>query len=69
MDIGDKVNGVEEGYSMSSTGADQNPGPMTRSVFQLCKEASDDLFTSDGCIRYGQKLRIEANPHLFRKRL
>jgi hypothetical protein len=33
MDIGDRVNGVEEGYSISSTGETQNPGPMTRSVF------------------------------------
>lgn len=33
MDIGERIPNVEEGYSVSSTGADQNPGPMTRSVF------------------------------------
>ena len=28
-----------------------------------------DIFGSDELIRYGQKLRIEANPYLFRKKL
>lgn len=44
MDIGDRVNGVEEGYSLSSTSEGQNPGPMTRSVFKIVKEDSTDLF-------------------------
>jgi hypothetical protein len=69
MDIGERVQNVEEGYTVSSTSAGQNPGPMTRSVFKLCKENAADLFIQDAHIRYGQKLRIEANPHLFRKRL
>lgn len=42
---------------------------MTRSVFKLCKEPANDLFINDENIRYGQKVRIEANSHLFRKRL
>jgi hypothetical protein len=25
------------------------------------------MFINDDCVRYGQKLRIVANPHLFRK--
>ena len=69
MDIGDRVNGVEEGYSLSSTSEGQNPGPMTRSVFKIVKEDSTDLFQSDQNVRYGQKLRLEANPHIFRKRM
>lgn len=69
MDIGERVANVEEGYTVSSTSSGQNPGPMTRSVFKLCKDDSADLFIQDNNIRYGQKLRIEANCHLFRKRL
>ena len=42
---------------------------MTRSVFQLCREDSVDMYICDDNIRYGQKLRIEANQYLFRKRL
>jgi len=43
---------------------------MTRSVFQILKENNpSDMFTQDGYVRYGQKLRVVANPHLFRKAL
>jgi hypothetical protein len=69
MDIGERVQNVEEGYTVSSTSAGQNPGPMTRSVFKLCKDSGTDLFIQDANIRYGQSLRIEANCHLFRKKL
>jgi hypothetical protein len=34
-DIGDKVPNVMEAYSITSTGDGQNPGPMTRSVFNI----------------------------------
>ena len=44
MDIGERVQNVEEGYTVSSTSAGQNPGPMTRSVYKLCKDSSADLF-------------------------
>lgn len=37
MDIGDRVPNVEEAYQITSTGAGQNPGPMTRSVYQLTR--------------------------------
>lgn len=54
MDIGDKVQNVEEGFSVNSTGAGQNPGPMTRSVFKVCRDKNgQDLFTQDECVRYG----------------
>jgi hypothetical protein len=69
MDIGERVQNVEEGYTVTCTSAGQNPGPMTRSVFRVVKEDSVDMFTSDEFVRYGQKLRIEANEHLFKKRL
>ena len=70
MDIGERVQNVEEGYGLNSTGAGQNPGPMTRSVFRLVRDNSTpDLFTQDEFVRYGQTFRLEANPHMFRKRL
>jgi hypothetical protein len=37
MDIVDRVPNVEEAYQITSTGAGQNPGPMTRSVYQLTR--------------------------------
>lgn len=69
MDIGDKVPNVEESYQVTSTSKGQNPGPMTRSVFKLCRVEEQDIFGSDDYFRYGQKVRIEANQYLFRKKL
>jgi hypothetical protein len=42
---------------------------MTRSVFKLSKVEEVDLFGSDDYFRYGQKVRIEANQYLYRKKL
>lgn len=62
MDIGERVQNIPEGYSVSSTGSDSNPGPVTRSVFQLVKEENPkDLFMRDEYVRYGQLVRIVAN--------
>jgi hypothetical protein len=70
MDIGDRVQNVDEGYSVSSTGSGQNPGPMTRSVFRVVREENpNDMFVQDDCVRYGQQVRIVANPYLFKKPL
>lgn len=70
MDIGQRVQNVEEGYTLTATGVDQNPGPMTRSVFRVVKQDNpNEMFIQDDCVRYGQYIRLEANPYLFRKRL
>jgi hypothetical protein len=69
MDIGDRVPNVDEGYAVTSTGEGQNPGPMTRSVFRLTRVDAFDVFGSDQYIRYGQKVRVEANEYLYRKKL
>jgi hypothetical protein len=37
MDIGDRVQNVEEGYSVTTTNEGQNPGPMTRSIYNLVR--------------------------------
>lgn len=64
MDIGDKVPNVTDGYTVTCTGVGQNPGPMTRSVFKLTREDAKDIFGVDEFIKYGQKVRFEANEHL-----
>jgi len=69
VDVGDQCPNIPEGYSLTSTGDGQNPGPMTRSVFKLSRVEDMDMFGSDNFIRYGQKVRIEANEYLFRKKL
>ena len=69
MDIGDKVPNVDESYQLTSTSRGQNPGPMTRSVYNLARVEQADMFGSDQYLRYGQKVRIEANTFLFRKKL
>lgn len=46
-----------------------NPGPVARSIFILKRVDKVDLYGSDDVIRYGQKLRLEASPHAFRKPL
>jgi hypothetical protein len=69
MDIGDKVPNVEEAYQVTSTSRGQNPGPMTRSIYKLVRVEEYDIFGSDEYFRYGQKVRIEANQYLYRKKL
>ena len=67
MDIGSRSSTLEESYSVTTTPT--QPGPITRSVFVLKKLEAFDMFGSDNIIRYGQKLKIEANPYLFKKPL
>jgi len=69
MDIGDRVPNVEESYNITSTSRGQNPGPMTRSIFQLCRVDQVDMFGDDEFLRFGQKVRILSNSHLSRKQL
>jgi len=69
MDVGDKVPNVEEAYNITSTSRGQNPGPMTRSIFQLCRVDNVDMFGDDEFIRFGQKVRVLSNSHLCRKAL
>lgn len=69
VDVGDRTPNMPEAYTVTSTGAGQNPGPMTRSVFQLKRVDDMDIFGSDEYIRYGQKVRVVSNEYLYRKRL
>jgi hypothetical protein len=67
MDIGTRASGLEESYQVTTTA--QQPGPISRSIFVIRREEKVDFFGSDDIIRYGQKVKIESNPHLFRKPL
>lgn len=69
MDVGDRTPNVPEGFTITSTGEGQNPGPMTRSMFQLKKVDDMDIFGADEFIHYGQKVRIVSNDYLYRKPL
>lgn len=46
-----------------------NPGPVARSIFIIKKADRIDPFGSDSVIRYGQKVRLEASPYAFPKKL
>ena len=67
VDISTKTITQEESYLVTST--PQHPGPVTRSIFVLKRAEAVDVFGKDNIIRYGQKLKIEVNPYLYRKTL
>ena len=66
-DLSTKAQGVDEAYVPSIT--TNHPGPISRSIFIIKKVEQSDMFGSDEIIRYGQKVRIEVNPHIHRKTL
>ena len=66
-DIGNKTPTLEESYMITTT--QQHPGPVTRSIFVIRKAEEVDIYGKDDIIRYGQKIKIEACPYLFRKLL
>jgi len=67
MDLNTRQLGVEESYQLTTT--KKNPGPVTRSMFVLRRAEKVDIFGSDDIIRYGSKIKIEANPYVFKKKL
>ena len=42
---------------------------MTRAVYKMTRVEDSDMFGDDEFIRYGQKVRIETNEYLFRKKI
>ena len=66
-DIGSRALGFDEAFV--PTVAQQHPGPVTRAVYVIKKVDKVDAFGSDDIIRYGQKVKIEMNPHLYKKSL
>jgi hypothetical protein len=47
----------------------QHPGPVSRSIFVIKKAEKVDIFGNDDVVRYGQKIKIETNPYVFRRTL
>ena len=67
VDLGTRTLGIEEAFMPTVTTT--HPGPVTRSIFVIKKVEKEDAFGNDDIIRYGQKVKIEVNPHLYRKPL
>ena len=65
IDVGSKVSPLDEAYTPTTT--PRNPGPITRSIFVIKKAEEFDVLGNDEFVRYGQKITIELNPHLYRK--
>lgn len=57
----------DEAYRVNTSR--RETGPITRNVFCLKRVEQADMFGSDSIIRFGQKVRIQANPWMFRKAL
>jgi hypothetical protein len=58
-----------DGDAFVLTTCKQNPGPIARAVYVLHRAEKVDIFGADDIIRYGQKVKIECNPHIYRKKL
>ena len=67
VDLGVNQPGVDGAFRL--TGSTTVNGPVTRSVFVLKRFEAMDIFGADNIIRFGQKIRIESNPHLYKKTL
>ena len=66
-DMGIRENNIDEAYRLNTSV--RKTGPISRNVFVLSRVEEADMFGSDSVIRFGQKVRIQANPWLFRKTL
>lgn len=67
VDLSQKQDGVEGASRLSIS--TNNQGPVTRAVFGIERVEKADQFGSDNLVRFGQKVRIVANPHCHNKRL
>lgn len=64
-DMSDKITAHDEAYACTTT--DKNIGPCARSIYILTKAEDDGA--PDNVIRYGQKVKFEANPYILGKKL
>ena len=64
-DLSDKITSHDEAYACTTT--DKPIGPCARSVYVIQKAEDDGA--RDNIVRYGQKIRIEANPYILSKPL
>ena len=61
--MSDRITTHDEAYAVTSS---EKVGPCARSVFSI--EANDKTLTDD-IVRYGQEIRVQANPHILAKPL
>lgn len=67
FDMGDKIITHDEAYA--NTTSKQASAPSARNIFVLNKAEDDPDEYSDEIIRYGQKIRIQANKFMTGKNL
>jgi hypothetical protein len=63
--MSDRITSHDEAYACTTT--DKSIGPCARSVFVITKAEEDDA--PDNVVRYGQKVKLEANPYIHSKKL
>lgn len=66
-DLGVRQANIDEAYRLNTSKA--NSGPVTRNVFTVERYEKADIFGSDNVIRFGQKVKIQANRYLYKKNL
>lgn len=64
-DTGVKQNNIDESYRINTSKIQK--GPITRNVFVIKRVEKADIFGCDDVIRFGQKVKIEANEWLHKK--
>lgn len=58
---------MDEAYRLHTSV--NHSGPVCRNTFQIVRVEKADVFGSDSVIRFGQKVKIQANSHLHAKKL
>lgn len=66
FDLGDKISTHDEAYA--STSSKKANTPSARNIFVLVKAEDEDEYDDD-IIRFGQKIRIQANKFITGKNL
>jgi hypothetical protein len=66
-DLGVRQANIDESYRLNTSKA--NEGPVTRNVFTVERYEQADIFGTDNVIRFGQKVKIQANRYLYKKKL
>lgn len=63
--MSDRITSHDEAYACTTT--DKDIGPCARSVLVISKAEDDGA--PDNYVRYGQKVKLEANPYILGKKL
>ena len=66
-DLGELQNNIHEAYRVTTSKGQK--GPSTRNIYSIIKVDRSDIFGNDDIIRFGQKVKIQANQWLYKKEL